>query len=334
MNDNNQRDQVDQDALFNKLYNEDVTQEQLNALSDPAQSAAPEEKEEVVAGKDTTVPAEEPNTPEVAATDTPPSTSPDPNEWLAKQPEDVRKMLEQLAQQNQYLQTKWQETVSKNRKLNNDITALQKKVTQPLSTDTRTTEEVDEDWKKLEEADPELARILKKREEKLAAKFNREVEEKANEVVKPIYDERQEQYLAYQQNILTETVPNWREVINDPYFKAWKDNASEGVKTLYGSSDARDSITVLKLYAEDMQQYYFGQATQAPQQAPVTQAHAAPSEVAKVVQQRQDKLAKSAPIPAAPAGLARTAQLSKEQMFEKLYDNPDLIREFLAKERS
>lgn len=331
MNSETHSGQVDQEELFNKLYNEDVTQDQLNALSAPdATSAAPKQEDEVVAEKETTAPAEEPNTPEAAA-DAPPSQSPDPNEWLAKQPEDVRKMLEQLAQQNQYLQQKWQETVSKNRRLNNDIAALQKKVTQPQSTDTRTAEEVDEDWKKLEEADPELARILKKREEKLAAKFNREVEEKANEVVRPIYDERQEQYLAYQQEILTNTVPNWREVINDPYFKAWKENASEGVKALYGSSDARDSITVLKLYAEDMQRH-FGQAP--PQQQQQVQAPTGTSEVAKVVQQRHDKLAKSAPIPAAPAGLARTATLTREQMYEKLYENPDLIREFLAKERS
>lgn len=327
MNDVTRNQQVEQDALFNKLYNEDVTQDQLNALADPAQSAALEEVKEDVVEKGTAAPAEEPNTPEAVAA-TPPSQSPDPNEWLANQPEDVRKMLEQLAQQNQYLQTKWQETVSKNRKLNNDITALQKKVTQPASTDTRTSEEVDEDWKKLEEADPELARILKKREEKLAAKFNREVEEKANEVVRPIYDERHEQYMAHQLDVLTNTVPNWREVINDPYFKAWKDSASEGIKSLYNSSDARDSITVLKLYAEDMQQQYFGQATQAPQQA------SSNPEVAKVVQQRQDKLAKSAPIQAAPVGLAKTAQLTKEQMFERLYDNPDLIRDYLAKERS
>lgn len=331
MSDTDQRDQVAQDELFNKLYNEDVTQAQLNALSDPAQSAALEEGKEVVAEKETGAPAEEPNTPEVAATDTPPSTSPDPKEWLAKQPEDVRNMLERLAQQNQYLQNKWQETVSKNRKLNNDISTLQKKVTQPISTDVRTVEEVDEDWKKLEEADPELARILKKREEKLQAKFNRDVEQKANEVIQPIYDERHEQYIAQQIDTLTNVVPNWREVVNDPYFKAWKDNASEGIKALYGSPEARDSITVLRLYAEEMQQHYYGQNTQAPQE----QQQAAPTnEVAKVVQQRQDKLAKSAPIQATPVGLAKTAQLTKEQMYEKLYDNPDLIRDYLARERS
>lgn len=331
MNAESQSPQVDQDALFNRFFTEDLTPDQLASTEAPAPAAAPEvtsEAEKVE--KETPAPAEEQNTPEAAAA-TPPSQSPDPNERLASLPEDVRAIVEQQIKQAQYWQNKHQDLASKNRKLHNEVSALQKKVTQPPVTDVRTTEEVDEDWKKLEEADPVLAKILKKREEAIAAKFERQADEKVRQVAEPIQAREQEQYIAYQQDILSSEVPNWREVVQDPYFKAWKDQASEGVKAMYGSLDARDSIRVLQLYASDMQSY-FGQH-QAPDQQAAPAAPANP-EVAKVTQQRQDKLAKSAPIQSHPAGQARSAQLTQTELFAKLYDNPDAIRELLATNRS
>ena len=330
MNAESQSPQVDQEALFNKFFNEDLTPDQLASTEAPAPAAAPTVTSE--AGKvenETTAPAEEQNTPEAAAA-TPPSQSPDPNEWLAKLPEDVRGALEQQVKQAQYWQNKHQELASKHRKLSNEATTLRQKVTQPPVTDVRTSEEVDEDWKKLEEADPVLAKILKKREDAIAAKFERQADEKVRQVAEPIQAREQEQYIAYQQDVLTSEVPNWREVVQDPYFKAWKEQASDGVKAMYGSLDARDSIRVLQLYASDMQSY-FGQHQAPDQQAAPQQAN---PEVARVTQQRQDKLAKSAPIQSHPAGQARSAQLTQEQLFAKLYENPDSIRELLATNRS
>jgi len=334
MNAESQSPQVDQEALFNRFFNEDLTPEQLASTPAPAPAAVPEVTSEAApVGKETAAPAGEPNAPEAAAV-TPPSTSPDPNEWLAKLPEDVRGVVEQQFKQAQYWQNKHQELASKNRKLYNEVSTLQKKVTPPpVVTDVRTTEEVDEDWKKLEEADPVLAKILKKREEAIAAKLDRQADEKVRQVAEPIQEREHQQYVAYQQDILTKEIPNWREVVQDPYFRAWKDQASEGVKAMYGSLDARDSIRVLQLYASDMQQY-FGQRQAPDQQQAAPAPQQANPEVAKVTQQRQDKLAKSAPIQSHPAGQARSAQLTPTELFAKLYDNPDAIRDLLATNRS
>jgi len=333
MNAESQSPQVDQEALFNKFFNEDLTPDQVASTEAPdAMSAVPKADEPVVAGSEAAVPAEESKTPEAAAV-TPPSQSPDPNEWLAKLPEDVRGVVEQQFKQAQYWQNKHQELASKNRKLYNEVSTLQKKVTPPPVTDVRNSEEVDEDWKKLEEADPVLAKILKKREEAIAAKFEKQADEKARQYVEPIQEREQQQYVAYQQDILTNEIPNWREVVQDPYFKAWKDQASEGVKALYASLDARDSVRVLQLYASDMQSYFGQSQAPAQQVAPVVAQQSNP-EVAKVTQQRQDKLAKSAPIQSHPVGQARSAQLTQEQLFAKLYDNPDAIRELIATNRS
>lgn len=340
---NNQSAQVEDqtNALFEKFYNTDLTPEQVDKPVEEtvpaATAAAPTETTNTA---ESAPPAEETKAPEVAAA-TPPSTSPDPNEWLASLSADARSKVEQLfkqnqelAQQSQALHDKWQGQVSKNRKLNNDVLSLQKKVTQNPVTDVRTQEEVDEDWKRLEEADPVLAKILKKREEQIIARTRQEAEEKAQQYIAPIQQEREEQYVAYQQDVLTQSVPNWRDVVRDPHFKNWIENSSNGVKAMYGSLDAQDSIRVLQLYAADVYTH-FGAPPQAEAPQAQQQQTPAPSPVAsKVAQQRQEKLARSAPLPAQPAGQARQAPLTEEQLFAKLYENPEAILELISKQRS
>jgi len=106
MNAESQSPQVDQEALFNKFFNEDLTPDQIASGEAPAQAAAPEAtSESAPVGSETAAPAEEQKTPEAAAA-TPPSQSPDPNEWLAKLPEDIRGVVEQQFKQAQYWQNK------------------------------------------------------------------------------------------------------------------------------------------------------------------------------------------------------------------------------------
>ena len=334
MDNERQTPQVDQqNALFNKFYeNGDLTPDQLQAEeATPAPMAAASTEAPAAEDSGTTAPpsTEEASTTEAAAV-TPPSQtiSPDPNEWLAKLPADVRERFEQTAKQAEYWQRKQQEQASKNRKLHNELAALQKKVVVPPPAPVTDVGEEDEEWKKLEEADPVLAKILKKREEALAAKFRSEADSKAREYVEPIHQEREQQYIASQLSVLDQTVPNWREVNSDPYFRDWLENSTPEVKGLYGSLNAENSIRVLQLYATDMQQYFGGQQQAAP---PAQQVAAPTSQVSQVQQQRNDKLARSAPIPSQPVGQARPAQLSQEQLFKKLYENPDAILELLAK---
>lgn len=329
MNTESQTPQLSNEDLFSKFYNEDLTPEQITSQQAPsATEVAPETGEPKVGSESAT----SNSTTEVAATDQQPPSgteASDTNDWLAQLPPEVRAQFEQAAAQANYWQQKHQEQVSKNRKLHNEVNNLKAKVTQNPATDTRTPEEVDEDWKKLEEADPVLAKILRKREEQIEARLRKEADDKARQYVEPIAQERQEQYIAYQQDVLTQTVPNWREVVQDPYFKGWMENASPGVKALYNSYEARDSIYVLQLYANEMQAR-FGQS--APAQNVQADPQVAPEPAKPSVQaQRQERLAKSAPIPATPAGQTKPAQLTPDELFKKFYDNPDVILDLLNK---
>jgi hypothetical protein len=331
---------VNHEELFAKFYNEDILpnqlgdlkKEQLSDTAPDATSAAQETEQKVGQTGDN---AEDKQT-EAAAQTKPPSSesSPDTNDWLSGLPEDVRSYFEQAVKQTQYWQQKHQEQTSKNRKLHNELNQLKAKVTQPEATDVRTQDEIDEDWKKLEEADPILAKILRKEREQIESRLRREMESKAREYVEPLQTERQEQYVAYQQDLLSQAVPNWRDVVQDAYFQSWLEESSSGVKALYSSLDARDSVRVLQLYASEMQAR-FGNTQQADQQVPQQQEVAAqPTEATKLQASRQERLAKSAPIPSNPAGTTKAAKLTPEEMFKRFHEDPDAILDLLGKQRA
>ena len=332
---------VNHEELFAKFYNEDILPNQLGDLKNeqpsgnaPDATSVAQETEQTV--EQTSDNAEDKQT-EAAAQTKPPSSesSPDTNDWLSKLPEDVRSYFEQAVKQTQYWQQKHQEQTSKNRKLHNELNQLKAKVTQPEATDVRTQDEIDEDWKKLEEADPILAKILRKEREQIESRLRKEMESKAREYVEPLQTERQEQYIAYQQDLLSQAVPNWRDVVQDAYFQSWLEESSSGVKALYGSLDARDSVRVLQLYASDMQARFGNpqQAVEQTQQPPVTEAPQ-PTEATKLQASRQDRLAKSAPISPNPAGNAKAAKLTPEEMFKKFHEDPDAILDLLGKQRA
>lgn len=337
MNKESHTDAVNQEELFARFYNEDILPNQLNDVpKEPTTTNAPDATSAaqwVGENKQATGNTEESQKTEAEATQPPSSeTSPDPNDWLKNVPPEVRAHFENALKQQQYWQQKHQEQASKNRKLHNEINQLKAKVTQPVATYNRTQEEVDDDWKKLEEADPVLAKILKKREEQIANRLRQEADSKAREYVEPIHAERQEQYIAYQQDVLTQAVPNWREVVQDPYFRSWLEDSSDGVKGLYSSLDARDSFRVLQLYASDMQTRFGNMqqpsAVEQPAEAPK------PTEATKLQEARQERLAKSAPISPNPAGSTKAAQLTPEQMFAKFYEDPEAILNFVQKQRA
>ena len=127
--------------------------------------------------------------------------------------------------------------------------------------------------------------------------------------------------MSQQLHTLDNTVPNWREVIQDPMYQQWFEYQTPGIKSMYGSPYANDSIQLLQLYARDMEQY-FGQQQQPA--APATPAVSDPK-VAKIAEQRQEKLSKSAPVMPGNVGVAKQAALTQEQLFQKFYDDPEAI---------
>ena len=139
-------------------------------------------------------------------------------------------------------------------------------------------------------------------------------------------------FVQEQLGALEATVPNWREVTSDPYWKMWLDSQTPGTQAMFNSPYAADSIRLLKLYADDMAMMFWQHTQQQVPQQP--QQAAANPQAQQVDQARQQKLAKTAPLPAAPAGTPKAGTLTQEQMFNKFYDDPDAILALLQKQQN
>lgn len=329
---NGQTAQIDQEKLFEQFYNDDALDPSNLSKEAPAEAAAPESKEveqpEQPASSSGSGGSNEAERKEVVA-EQPPS-QPDPNDWLSNLPDNVRQNVENLAKQASLWQQKHAEQTSKNRKILNELDHLKKKVEAPKAQPQQADPEVDDVWNQLKEADPILYKALDKKlkalEDKVAVEATRKVEEK----LQPMEAERHEMFVQEQLGMLEQSVPNWREVTSDPYWKMWLDSQTPGTQAMFNSPYAADSIRLLKLYADDMATM-FGQHTQ--QQVPQQPQQAAANPQAQQVDQaRQQKLAKTAPLPAAPAGTPKAGTLTQEQMFNKFYDDPDAILALLQKQ--
>lgn len=329
---NGQTGQIDPNKLFEQFYNDDSLNPNTVKEAPAEEAAAPASE-----GSTSEQPApqsssgsEEAEQKEVVA-EQPPS-QPDPNDWLKSLPDNVRANVENLAKQASLWQQRHQEQASEKRRVLNELNQLKKKVEAPKPQPAQADAEVDDVWNQLKEADPILYKALDKKlralEDKLAGEAARKVEEK----LQPLEYERHEAFVQEQLGALEQQVPNWREVTSDPYWKMWLDAQTSGTQAMFNSPYAADSVRLLKLYADDMSRL-FGQQqpVDVPPQQQAQPTTAVDPKAAQVSQARQDKLAKTAPLPAAPAGANKTAPLTQEQMFNKFYDDPEAILALLSK---
>lgn len=343
------------DQLFNKFWNDDTLTpdkaEKEAAPVTPAPSAT-----EVVPNTETPASQSE-NTEkqpsEAVVVETPstetaqqapaqatPTTSPE--DWLSKVPEELKTHVESLltqAKEAQVWQQHHQNLASKHRRLHNELNSLKRQVEQtqqqaqkakntPGATTTET--EIDEVEKQLQEADPVLAKYLATKLSKLESKLEQEARAKAQEVVQPIEQERQEAFYQEQRNILSQTVLNWQEVASSEMFNAWLGSQTPAVQSLYNQY-AADNIRLLHLYQNDMEQMFSpSQQQSVPQTQPQQQPPVNPA-ASRVVETRQKKLETSAPLPQSHVGVTKPAPKTPEQLFEELYNNPDLIAKMLGK---
>lgn len=331
-NNNGPTDQIDQNKLFEQFYNDDSLDPTTVGKTEgaPAPAAAPVEESKEPAGQpapQSSSGSGEAERKEVVA-EQPPS-QPDPNDWLSTLPEAARKNVENLAKQASLWQHKHQEQASEKRRVLNELNQLKKKVEAPKPPVVSEGEE-DDVWSQLKEADPILYKALDKKLRSLEEKLAGEAERKVQEKLQPLEHERQELFVQEQLGALEATVPNWREVTSDPYWKMWLDSQTPGTQAMFNSPYAADSIRLLKLYADDMAMMFWQHTQQQVPQQP-QQAVANP-QAQQVDQARQQKLAKTAPLPAAPAGTPKAGTLTQEQMFNKFYDDPDAILALLQKQ--
>lgn len=331
-NNNGPTDQIDQNKLFEQFYNDDSLDPTTVGKTEeaPAPAAAPVEESKEPAGQpapQSSSGSEEAERKEVVAGQ--PPSQPDPNDWLSTLPEAARKNVENLAKQASLWQQKHQEQASEKRRVLNELNQLKKKVEAPKPP-VVSEGEGDDVWSQLKEADPILYKALDKKLRSLEEKLAGEAERKVQEKLQPLEHERQELFVQEQLGALEATVPNWREVTSDPYWKMWLDSQTPGTQAMFNSPYAADSIRLLKLYADDMAMMFWQHTQQQVPQQP--QQAAANPQAQQVDQARQQKLAKTAPLPAAPAGTPKAGTLTQEQMFNKFYDDPDAILALLQKQ--
>lgn len=325
--------QVDQEKLFEQFFNSDSQDYKSLLATPPAPAAAaevpePQPQEVETPSGDA---AAEPN--EVVA-ETPPS-QPDPNSWLTQLPDDVRANVERIAKEAQLWQQRHQEQASKNRRLHNEVEQLKKTVEVPKTAPAAETDEADDVWAQLKEADPILHAALEKKLGALERKVLKESEHKVQERFQPLEQERNEFFIQEQLQQLDHVVPNWREVIQSPEYQSWFDVQTPGTKALFNSSYAIDSVRLLKLYADDMERYFSGSQPAAPQQQ--QQPAVVNTQAQALGQQRQQKLERSAPVQAATVGVVKQQQLTQQQKFDKFFADDDAsatLLALLAKERS
>lgn len=339
----------EQEQLFNKFWEDDsLTPATLTATPTPAPSSEVVPKPEESATPEVTPAAKPEDTPapEAVATTTPPdkespqtpAPTPDPiGELLNKVPEDLKPQLETLlaqATEAQIWQQHHQNLASKHRKLHNELNRLKGQVKQaqkpqPAQPASTVTSEIDEVEKQLQEADPVLAKYLNTKLAKLEAKLAQEAQVKAQEAIQPYEQQQQEHFISEQRNILTQAVPNWQEVATSEMFNAWLEHQTPTVKGLYNSY-AADNIRLLQLYQNDMEPW-FGSQSQPKQASTQPAAVVTSPAAAKVVENRQKKLETSAPLPGSHVGVAKPAERTPKQLFDDLYNNPDLIMSILGK---
>lgn len=326
--------QIDRDKLFEQFYSGDLSPE--GSTVPAPEAAAPEateaEQPEQPAPQSSSG-SEEAERKEVVAEEQPPS-QPDPNDWLSTLPEAARKNVENLAKQAQLWQQRHQEQASEKRRVLNELNQLKKKVEAPApQAPASGGDEEDDVWQQLKEADPILYKALDKKLKALEGKLATEAERKVQEKLQPLEYERKEAFVQEQLGTLEAHVPNWREVTSDPYWKMWLEAQTPGTKALFNSLYAADSIRILKLYADDMASVFGNQQEQVQQQqAPAPNQQQADPKVQQVEQARQQKLARTAPLPAAPAGSPKAGQLTREQLFDKFYEDPSAIAALLQKQ--
>lgn len=334
--------QVDQEKLFEQFFNSD-SQDYKSLLATPPAPAAEVEVPETQPQEVETPSGDAAAVPNEVVAESQPPSQPDPNSWLTQLPEDARAHVERIAKEAQLWQQRHQEQASKNRRLHNEVEQLKKTVEVPKTAPAAETDEADDVWAQLKEADPILHAALEKKLGALERKVLKESEHKVQERFQPLEQERNEVFIQEQLQQLDHVVPNWREVTQSQEYQSWFDVQTPGTKALYNSSYAIDSVRLLKLYADDMERYFSQQpAEPQQQQQPVVNTqpqggHSASSTAQAVGQARQQKLERSAPVQAAPVGVVKQQQLTQQQKFDKFFADDDAsatLLALLAKERS
>jgi hypothetical protein len=274
----------DMDKLLNDAFN--------GALPEKAASETPAAPVEAVTS-DT-----EPKEAQDAGATPPATDTPATNDPLATLPEDARAIVQAEIQRLQ--RERDQATQNYNAQLGR-VRALEKQKQQLVQAPKPATPEpkaAEDDWlKDVRGVDPELAKYLEQAESRAAAKAAQQFEAKLDELrqreIAPLQHSRVQEEALREEQILDQTVPNWRSAAEDPHFQAYAQALPPFMQEKLQNTTKADELL---WFFDDYNRRFFPNAAQGgdPVKASAQAAATPPS----VTAQRQQKLAASV----APAG--------------------------------
>lgn len=263
------------------------------------------------------------------------ATQEDPNAWLNSLPEDLRAKAKQVLDERNTFKHQFdsdrQRVIALNKKsmnLERELAALRSQVHKPQDPQLAAQAAQDAnkslaEWEQLIGADPTLAKAIDQRvEARLNAaigQFDSIAQQRAKQAVAPVQARQEVAARDEEVQLLLKEVPNALDVFESEQYKYWFDTyAAPGIKNVaLTSTDHRDALEVLGVYARDLPKVVNDLVAQGKMQAPPQAAPAeqkqAPvavdtSKADQVAKQREQKLTQAPVVQQAPAAVVPVAQ--------------------------
>lgn len=292
MTDNTELTEQEQEKIFQDAFNKAAGVE-VEKVEEPAKTPDPE--------PDLKPEVEEKEQPEPEKKE---ETQPDPDEWLKELPEDKRN---RFIQERNDFKANAQRNAALQRHLN-EARAQLEALKKPPEVKQPDPPKLDK-WDALNETDKELAQSVEQRIADAVAKATQDLEKKFEAKIVPLEKKDEQAVVDRELYLLTQAVPNFREVINTDHFHNWLDNQSGLTRAKFEDSiDHRDAVDVLRLYASTLTGY-----------APQSVKQPAPDPAAdKIAAEREQRKQASAPPKSNAAGMPKN--ISDEDLSGKAGD--------------
>lgn len=222
-----------------------------------------------------------------------------PADWLAGLTPEVQEKVKALKEERDRLDHRVKSELGRVPALQRKVDELSRKLQDPRPATpagdpqkATTPSKLQEKLAQIRLIDPLLADTLEDISSSVVQPLREDLEAKIKDTTDLVREEREEQLFNQENAKLIAAVPQAHEVFKLPAYRQWVDDQTEGVRTLAKSIFADDVILVLEKFAKEMQSQ---QRVETP--APVTTPPVVVEDpkTTKVVQERERKLAASAP---------------------------------------
>lgn len=169
-----------------------------------------------------------------------------------------------------------------------------------------------DEWKKVIEHDPELAKAVEALIRSERDKLRKELQESQKSVIAPIEEDRKSQQIERELQLLSQAIPEYKEIRETDMFKGWLEyEASPALQKAWNESlNHRDVIAVFNAFAVDMinsgrVQPPTQQAAPTPEVVPAQQTTVDPDKLAADRARKLQQTPVASKAPSLPSGSAK-----------------------------